>query len=374
MAKAKKKGVKGRNGPRRVRRIARMPGPMRAPPPVGRKTPATGPTARRSAGSVQQYISLLVDPCSSDLVHPPYGGTKGAAVNRFEATVSGPVYSATNCIGVAFHPVWGFYNWAETSGGNTITTTSVWVGANTPALSGYYNPITTNPGSPSFTTGFVGTNCATARGAAACLELSSLNTVFNTGGRVWSGVVSGAQLSPGFPAYGVTPTYTLSADVIPLLTNLCRMPAEGKCTLNWVPSKADERYLQPYYPMNNVNYGGVNGGSNFPEVADDFNGSNFCVFVVQLPATGVNQVSIRATNVLEYTLSPGSGVVSNSASIANTGYEVAIRALQSKDPNWYVDTFKKVGSLVSGTVKSFASGGVFGAGAYLAGRVASMLL
>jgi len=97
------------------------------------------------------------------------------------------------------------------------------------------------------------------------------------------------------------------------------------------------------------------------------------VFALPQGVGDVDSIEIRTTTITESAL-PTVGIVNDAAHVTNNGSAVkvtdVIRVFQSKDPSWYVDTFKKMRGLFGKGLTAYARGGVLG----LASEVAGMII
>lgn len=290
--------------------------------------------------SVTDYAKIVVDPCNGPLSPPPYGGSAGDGVSRFVTSIPGPAVAGSTWAVLAFHPVFGIFSLLEPVGGLQAGTSSFFYPASQGASF-------VAPGAPStcFTQsnpgmGFVGNNVRSARGVAACIELFSSLPALSTGGRVWSGMIPGSTLRFYLTAgsVGGTGAATSPAVFVQHLTEGCPLPVGQKCTLNWVPSTADEKYNIPY----NLQGLSLTDSSN----SLPMDGVNFACFAVNSASNAINNINFKVTSVLEYQFNVASQMPSNPSELSPTGYTKVIRMLQAKDPSWYIDTGKKVGMLL----------------------------
>jgi len=193
------------------------------------------------------------------------------------------------------------------------------------------------------------------------MEVFSTLSAMSTGGRVWSGLISGGtilqNMSTSCYGFGVV---TSVAQLANELAEVCPMPVGKRCSVNWVPSKGDENYHTVY---NQAQIVGQSANAYEP-----MEGVNFAVMAVQIPLAASGSVAVQVTSVMEYNWMAQTGLPNNSSQIASTGYSRIIEQLQRKDSSWFINTATKIGHLIGKTGTGYMVGGLPGAGtALLAG-------
>jgi len=282
-------------------------------------------------GQAAAYRRLLVDPCNSPLVPTPYEGSLSGTVQR---EVGGVVGSQPN--GIYFwHPHYGLFGFeapaAATTGNVTLLT---------------------------------GGSTAPGRAIAGCMSVAWLGSEATRQGMVYCGVVPGSLVWGSLATtQGGAGGSALSAGAAAFkLTEQARMPVE-KCEVNWFPGEGDsEQQLVPTYDASQ---------NNALKVA--FASTNFCCINVVGGVALSHQ--IKTTGITEKGNNSSTGATSwNVAAPDKPPYDwkTVLTSLTQKDPSWYLDTFRKVATIVGGTAGAYATSGLPGALGYLTASYAGM--
>jgi hypothetical protein len=139
-----------------------------------------------------------------------------------------------------------------------------------------------------------------------------------------------------------------------------------KCEINWVPTNADEEF--------------ITGGQSYTAstanaLSNLMTRVNFAVILVKY--TGAADTTIPVTfnqvSIVEFSPEIQTTVLDAAhvgPSIPGVRVTDIVRIIQSRDPKWYIDAFKKVAKLTGRVAGAYASGGILG----LVGEVASMAI
>lgn len=286
----------------------------------------------RAGGTVQEaarlHAAMLVDPCTCSVEKPAYPGPGGAFVQRAVFD-----YTPTNgFMAFFFHPLFGAYVIDVSTGGTGGAATQIWF-----------------PG---------GNTTESGRAVAGCMEILWMGSESARLGYV------GAAIAPGPEAWRRISTSNLGGGLSDTPLNLMtftslstRMPVD-KFAINWIPTVADEQIVATAQTLNS--------SSQFSSIVGDY---NFAMMVVL--NTTASGVRVRFTAVNEYTTNSSNNTWQPSVPRPNmTGVSQNIVAsLYKKDPNWWVDTFRKAGNLLGNAAYagiSYETGGLPGLLGYLA--------
>jgi hypothetical protein len=285
------------------------------------------PTSGRMNPEASQYARLLCDPCFGALSGSPYRGLSGTKVQRF--TNSRQNFQS---YGVYFyHPFFGVF-YREDGASN-------------------------NPGTFAQDTGF-DQPCKTGSGrpVAGCLSVSFVGAESGRSGLIACGLVSGSQVWNFVDAAsGGGGTSSTIDSIFNRISHRDRTPVD-RCEVNWVPGIGDaEVYTQTPLTNNTIN----------AQMAM-FGRTNFVCIVNY----GAGSLNIKATSVTELTGAQGNEPYLVTAPTSpRFDYLNIVNQLYSKDPAWYVDTFKKLAGVFGGVAASYGSMGLPGALGYLTSKM-----
>lgn len=337
MVKVKKIKIKiGKNARTKTR-------PIQMPRPATMSRPKPSRSTRDSDSL--KYARLLVDPCSAPVVPPPYDGAQGANNERQEARATGPYNTGTTVAVMAYHPTVGCFTYYESFGVGTGGTVLVGDRYAEAGANPYYIGLT----APFKTIALAG-QTASGRATAGCLEMHWQGSEIYRGGTVLSGIVAGETLIPYIATAQGGGNQNLTFGLLStMLAGSCRMP-DNKCTLNYVPTIKDQQ-MQVINP--------VGPTTSTDDLQTFLVGINFMVIAASFSTvsgvTFVNPISFKMTAVLNFNYSFNAGFVGNAANVGPPStFQKVIRWLQSKDPEWFVDTFTKTVALVGKTAASIA--------------------
>jgi len=277
-----------------------------------------------------EYKRLLLDPCNAPLCRSPYGDEEGALVTRAHSVVSN---SQDNQL-FFYHPVFGYFHTTSPAG-----------------VTGNIVPI-----SPAAAT------TGSARGLAACLEVTYVGPEQDRAGLLYCGLVPGQVVwnlmagTSGGGSVGID-----VANAANYFTNVERMPVD-RCSVNWFPSDQDQEFLP------GVTYNAADTAA----LRTLFSKSHFIAVLVA--GSVANGLRIQSTYVIEATnTNPGALVTGFGTSpwmiSPRTGPKVdvsrVIAELTAQDSSWYLNTFKKMAKFGLGLLNSTLRGGLPGALGYL---------
>lgn len=313
--------------------------------------------APRLNGPLYNHMRMVVDPCNAPLADSCYPNAQGVLRSRIrKVNVSSHTPAstpATYARVLAWHPVLGAYNLGN--GNNAYPTASV-------GTLFFPNATLSRYGA----SGSSGSAVYSARAISGCLSMAWNENELSRKGTIYSGVVSGSiiyQHLDGTAGGGAG--FTISANhLISMLAASCRVPND-KCEVTWVPTEFDANYTDPA------------SVAAAPSIAVEqyFNKTNFVV-LVWIGAQAVNEtvglvescVSITEENPFN---NVGGPLVQDAAHVNTSGVPNAVTkivsALQSRDPSWYINTAKKLGSLGVKVLSAYARGGALGMVSEMAG-------
>lgn len=272
------------------------------------------------------YARMLVDPCGANLVEPFYGGTVGTMVRTTQNTLGGgTAYEAW-----AYHPFHGLYVLAAPD----VATPSQFVKNAT-----LVPPIPTNDG----------------RAVAGCLSAQYIGPESGRQGMLMAGTFPAASLLR-FTASGNggdNASVTIGS-LARALAHTERAPVD-KFEINWVPGPGDGDYTT----INSFSSGTATANH---AIADK---TNFVMMLLYNTGATSNYVlKSVAINELQFDTAVGTAYGINTRAVSVTPAHV-VAELAAKDSSWYINTFKKIGGLIGGGVKSYVEGGLPGALGYL---------
>lgn len=277
------------------------------------------------------YKHLLLDPCNAPLTRSPYDLTQSTVVNRM-------VQLATNTqiFGIfVFHPVLGQYSYESATD-----------------VVGQLTPFGTFTG-------------VSNRAIAGCHSVSFIAQESSRAGTISCGVVPGNVVWQYLAAANGGGGLTLKpSQAAAHITNLERTPVD-RCEVNWFPAEGDAS-MTPNVTLI---------AANTNTIQTIFADTNFTMVVV-LSASAGGAYQHKYVGVYEQT---DTSVASTSPwTVAATtkptfNWKSAVEELSAVDPAWYVNTFRKVGTFISGAVSSYATMGLPGALGYLTQSVAGMM-
>lgn len=292
----------------------------------------------RGLGSAaSSHLAQIVDPCNAPLGETIYNSL-AALRTRFRANWVPTALPATSAIGgfaIAYHPVIGFLNSgmvdADTDT-NFYTADSGWPG---------YARITDTP----------------ARGVGGCVSMTWNGNELDRRGLIYTGIVNGGMIQEFLlGAEGGDQTVFTLNNLVTKLPGYCRVPND-KCEVTWVPTEADSEFMtRPSKATGSV--------QTWKTLLTRVN----FVVMVYMTTHGISEVpkiSVANTSIVEY-MPEGltDQTIVDAAHVAPTAprgkVTDLVRVVQSRDPAWYFDTFKKVGKLLGKGVAAYASGGVLG--------------
>lgn len=283
----------------------------------------------RGLSPAAEYAHLLLDPCNAPLCASPYElGTAATVVRTQTLRTNGAIYGA-----YFWHPVFGLFG-ADSA--TDVATSLSWL--TPPALQG-----------------------GASRAIAGCVSTSFIAQETIRAGTVHCGIVPGSHVWTYMQsaAGGNGSTMTFS-DFASRIGNMERMPVD-RCEVNWFPSEGDADPSANVFPTATQNN----------TVQSAFGKVNF-VAVVLLSVAQSNSVQLKFTAVIE------------NGNTANTIWTVApkasppfdwkrvVESLAAKDPTWFLNTFRKIGTFIGGAAKSYATMGLPGALGYLTSSVAGI--
>lgn len=284
----------------------------------------------------KKYMALVADPCNSALTTSPYDTSAGTVITRSNNNVAlGPESHITV---LAFHPLLGTY-----------------------MLSG-----TSDPDEAQIFKAVAGTKPeGTGRAIAGCASTTWVGTEADRQGMLYCDVVPGAmiwnylQISDGGGNLSISPN-----NIIAKMTNMERMPVD-KCEVTWFPSEGDCEMSPPI----------IASGSSVQATEVTFSKTQFTLTVISAGGDG-KAIMYKTVSIVEFTQSlvPSSKLSwAISPKIPPTfSWKDVISQLTSKDPAWYINTFRKVGTLVAGAAASYATAGLPGALGFLTQSIAGI--
>lgn len=295
---------------------------------------------------IHDHARMIVDPCNAPLKEGIYGGSAGTYTTRVVKVENESHTPATNAgqyyWGVAFNPVFGAYKLYGSSGAD-------WVIGGSSVV--HWERLATL--SPAIQNA--------SRSYGACVRMTWGGKELDRKGLIFSGVVNGSVIFDGVrgTSGGQGNYFTMEA-LVAQLPNTCRTPNDS-CEINWVPTEADAEYREYISPGATVNAGYGNAVSR----------TNFAVMVFTAPQAVGETVSIevRTVAILEQQYAVG-GIITNAAVVSPGpvgSVSQIITALQSRDPHWYINAFKKTVGVVGRLGASYAKGGALGMVAEVAG-------
>lgn len=310
--------------------VAKQPAVVVAPskPPRIPRAPMVG---------LSEYQRLLLDPCNAPLPRSPYGGDAGSTIKRGHNVINNSLDGQL----FVFHPIWGVAYTTVAAG--TAGSLSF---ANTAPLGSIY----------------------TARPLAGCVEVMYSGAENARAGMVHCGVIPGSLVweytIPGHGGAGVTFDV---ANVATYLPNVERMPVD-KCSVNWFPGNGDGVWIPPI----------TLSSTNQNTIQRYFADTHFIVvFITTGP--GVNNVRMSRTDVYEWsstdTQVTGAGFTNMPwlvSPVATPSLDVKeqVRQLTARDPQWFLNTFKKVARFGLGLASAGMTAGLPGALGYLTAAIA----
>jgi len=266
--------------------------------------------------AMDNYASLLSNPCRGPLVHAP-GSHEGGQISRFETDQIIGNGATDTCGAILWSP--GAINATTNSGLLDFVTTgdsvSLTMGSRTYA--------------PGYT--FLQTNASSYRCLAACLQIYWPGTELNR-----AGIVSGAQANYGFiDPLGPSTTVANLRGVSPVVE---RMPTDY-FEIKWAPNAADNLFRTP-------------GGSaaNRPEDGH----ASLLVMWAGLPvATGVR---VRMVVVVEWRPKLIGQVLGGNLADYTEGNTFQVRrALDKIDPDWWHKAGQAAAKFLSGATVAYQS-------------------
>lgn len=294
-------------------------------PRVSRNTSA-------SASAGEAYKRILVDPCYAQLPPSPYATSSGGVIARTHAQVA----SSQPFQIVFWHPSLGSFSYAEATG----------------AVAG---------GLTSYSTFWTGVTTGTTRSIAGCISATYTGAENSRAGIIRCGLVSGElvwQFMTGASG-GNANTFALNT-LGAYLAHMERTPVD-KCEVNWVPGEGDSDFgMIPAYSAayNNA-------------IQSTFAKTNFCVILVQ-GSGGTSVIDFASTSVYEFqsntnTLIAGGNPVWDVSQNSRPSFDFrsVVSDLAKRDSSWFLNTFRKMGSLVGGAARGYVSAGLPGALGYL---------
>lgn len=285
----------------------------------------------------QAYKRLLLDPCNAPLVPTPYEGGLNGRISRGVGQ-----HNNTFANGIYFyHPTLGFFLYEAT---DLTTTGSLALG---PAVS------YTGPPGPS-------------RPIAGCVSVSYLGAESSRSGSVSCGVVPGTVVVQYLVAtQGGGGATTNIGNAATKLSTLTRMPVD-RCEVNWYPGPGDEM-VKPI-----VSY----GASQANLISGLFSDTNFICVIVQNAQPG-GLVQFKNVSVAELNdQSNTSGFPWTAAPPVSPPYswKAVVDHLSKLDPEWFIDTFKKLAVLGTSAVQGYKTAGWPGALGFLTAGMAGMAI
>lgn len=308
------------------------------------------------SGALENHLRMVLDPCNAPLTETAYPNASGVIRDRRKHVLSTSHTPATNAGTysrvIAWHPILGALE--------LYSGTTEWLPTEG---SGSFRPLTTLSRFPDTNSLYSG------RAVGGCLTMAWAGKELDRRGMMYSGVISGglvwthmAQASGGAGAF-ITPSALAAA-----LSSTCRTPND-KCEVTWVPTEFDSVFtdIVPFATTSNTT------------LQEQFSKLNFVLMIGVFPQ-GVGEtvaLSVTALSIAEVnpalTVAGGSnfGLVQDAAHVNTSGVPGAVtrivKALQSQDTSWYIDTFKKLGKFGLRAAGAYARGGALGLVAEVAG-------
>jgi hypothetical protein len=287
-------------------------------------------------GDAAGYRRLLVDPCNAELVKSPYYGSMGGVVQR----AVGLAQNAALYTAYAYHPAYGYFT---LSAPDSVTPASFTYVASTGPQGGFV-----------------------CRGIAGCVEAAFIAAESTRQGSVACGVIPGGILHSVMdaPSGGQAGTISFAQLMSKLSTNE-RMPVD-RCSANWFPAIGDEEFNPNSYPS----------ASQAQALEVLLGRTNFVV--VAIANAPIASVQTKFVGVYESNLSVSTYAYASWTAPAPQppafDWKKVVGALGLSDPDWYLNTFMKVGKLAGGALMGYATGGLPGALGYLTQSIAGLPL
>lgn len=306
---------------------------------------------------LHNHMHMVVDPCNAPITESSYPNSTGVLRHRTRQ-VNTSTHTPASTPGtyarvVAYHPILGAYQLGTAAGGNNYPDAAS--AQHFSFLSSLSRFSQTSPA-----------DVHSARGIGACLSMAWGGKELDRRGVIYSGVVSGALLWTYIRTVDLGGNQTVSANQLAgMLTTTCRTPND-KCEVTWVPTEFDENWLDP--PLVGVSSSGSS--------QDVFAKVNF-VIMVGIFSQAVNEnVTIVETAVTIMEANPVNQTstslwIQDAAHVSTSGFSggvtAIVRALQKKDPAWYINSAKKIASFGLKALSSYARGGALGLVAEIGG-------
>lgn len=278
----------------------------------------------------RMYKNLLLDPCNASLPRSPYDLTSAPAVSR-----AMQMFTNTQVFGIFFyHPVLGQFSYESATD-----------------VAGSVTPF--------------GFGLGPSRALAGCHTVSFIAQESSRAGTISCGVVPGSVVWRYLSAANGGQGNTLKpSEAAAHLSNIERTPVD-RCEVNWFPSEGDSEMLPLVQVFTAANTNLIQ--ATLAKV-------NFTMVVgLSLSAGGayqhkyvavVEQEDPQVSSVSPWNVTP--------ASKPSFNWREVVESLSATDPAWYVNTFRKIGTFVSGGVSAYATMGLPGALGYLTQAVAGM--
>lgn len=319
-AVGKKKGGRGKATSR----------PLRGMPAVSianRKRPSK---ARSEAGS-RDMAQIIVDPCSGDVNVDMYPGPRASSSIRFKSrwAWSGSSSGNDTAFAFAYHPAEGVLRWQNEAGYTTAVTES--------SNGLWYRHDTVAPGNNVLNNL---TNVASRRGKAGCAGISWSGTELNRQGTVHMDVVNGGQIFQYLVATaGGAGTPNTIGFMLGGLGHSERTP-RSITEITWMPGEGD-KFMQGAGSASSTDYA----------EKDKYNYQNWLVVIGTGFAAGtVNSVIATLVSVVDANWVINSGIPNVQANVASPRQMVSdvLARLRKKDTMWYINSARKVGTLLAG--------------------------
>lgn len=282
------------------------------------------------------YRKLLVDPCHAALAKSPYAGPLGGVIER-DVTL----FANTKEYGIYFmHPVFGVYSWESS--------------------------FPTATGSLTFSQ-LVAPGRQAMRGVAGCFSATYVGAESARSGSVSCGVVPGSVVWNYLATANGGAGQVLSVGAtLSKLAEVKRMPVD-MCEVNWFPGNGDEE-------VTSVPDSSSAADQEF--IKTKFADVNFTAVIVA--NTALNNIQFKVTAVVEalsvVTATNSTAWTVSTPTKPSFNWKDVLSSLSNRDSSWYVDAWKKVGSLAGGTVAAYGTMGLPGALGYLTSNMAGLAI
>lgn len=278
----------------------------------------------------QMYKHLLLDPCNAPLIRSPYDLTASSVVGR-----DVQLFANSQIFGIFFfHPTFGQYSFEAATD-----------------IAGSLTPFGTTP--------------SVGRAIAGCHTVSFIAQESSRAGTLSCGVVAGSVVWRYLAAANGGGGFTMKpSEAAAHVVSMERVPVD-RCEINWFPGEGDSDMQPTIVPT----------AANANLIQEAFAKVNFTMVVgLSLSAGGAYQHKyVRVYEQSDPNVLASAPWTVSAANKPSYNWRDVVEELGSKDPSWYLNTFRKIGTFISGAVSSYATMGLPGALGYLTQGVAGMM-